>query len=114
MNLALSPGGSSSGEGALLALRGAPFGTGTDVGGSSRIPAHFCGIYSLKPTSSRVSQSGHRPITPGQVVIGESIAPMAGELDALETVITALVNSNWSEIDTYVAPVKWTIIEVLC
>ncbi len=41
-------GGSSGGEAALLSLGGAPFGIGGDVGGSLRIPAHFCGISAIK------------------------------------------------------------------
>jgi amidase len=45
-----SPGGSSGGEGALLAMRGSPFGIGTDIGGSVRIPSSFNGLYGLKPT----------------------------------------------------------------
>lgn len=45
-----SCGGSSGGEGALLAMRGSPLGIGTDIGGSIRIPSAFNGLYGLKPT----------------------------------------------------------------
>ena len=45
-----SPGGSSGGEGALLAMRGSPLGVGTDIGGSIRIPSSFNYLYGLKPT----------------------------------------------------------------
>lgn len=45
-----SAGGSSGGEGALLAMRGSPLGIGTDIGGSIRIPSAFNGLYGLKPT----------------------------------------------------------------
>ena len=48
-------GGSSGGEVALLSLDGSPLGFGSDVGGSLRIPAHFCGVYSMKPTPGRVT-----------------------------------------------------------
>lgn len=48
---AYTSGGSSGGEAALLAFRGAAMGVGTDIGGSLRIPAGYCGIYSLKPSS---------------------------------------------------------------
>ena len=48
------PGGSSSGEGALLAAGGSILGWGSDIGGSIRAPSHFCGVCGFKPTSSRI------------------------------------------------------------
>ncbi|KAF7632316.1 Amidase domain-containing protein [Meloidogyne graminicola] len=48
-----TPGGSSGGDAALLAARGTAFATGGDIGGSLRIPAHFCGVTTLKPCQSR-------------------------------------------------------------
>ena len=57
-----SPGGSSSGEGALLGNGGSILGLGTDIGGSVRIPAAFCGISSLKPTSGRIFVGGRRVV----------------------------------------------------
>ena len=51
-------GGSSGGEGALLAMDGSVIGVGTDIGGSLRIPAAYCGIYSLKPSPGRISDHG--------------------------------------------------------
>lgn len=53
-DLERTPGGSSGGEAALLAARGTPFGLGADIGGSLRVPAHYCGIATLKPTSHRL------------------------------------------------------------
>ena len=44
-----TPGGSSGGEGALIAAAGSVIGLGNDVGGSLRVPAVFCGIFGLKP-----------------------------------------------------------------
>jgi fatty acid amide hydrolase len=46
-------GGSSGGEAAIISAGGSPVGLGTDIGGSVRIPAAFCGICSIKPTMSR-------------------------------------------------------------
>ena len=58
LNKKLSPGGSSSGTGSLVGAGGAPFGLGSDIGGSIRIPANFCGIAGLKPTIRRNSIKG--------------------------------------------------------
>jgi fatty acid amide hydrolase 2 len=44
-----TPGGSSGGEGAIIAAAGSVIGLGNDVGGSLRIPSVFCGIFGLKP-----------------------------------------------------------------
>lgn len=47
------PGGSSGGEGAVLGAGASIIGLGTDVGGSVRVPAAFCGVCALKPTLGR-------------------------------------------------------------
>lgn len=57
-NTARTTGGSSGGEGGLLSSNCSPIGVGTDIGGSLRIPALYCGAYSLKPTAKRVSWEG--------------------------------------------------------
>jgi Asp-tRNA(Asn)/Glu-tRNA(Gln) amidotransferase A subunit family amidase len=58
LNADRSPGGSSGGEGAIVAARGSALGLGTDIGGSARVPAHSCGIHSIKPTPGRLSVAG--------------------------------------------------------
>ncbi len=60
-NPAYSPAGSSSGEAALIAAGGSPFGLGSDSGGSIRQPAHCCGIAGLKRQRPRAA---HRPLLP--------------------------------------------------
>ena len=51
-------GGSSGGEGALIAARCSPLGLGSDIGGSIRIPSHFCGVVGFMPTPERTAGSG--------------------------------------------------------
>ena len=68
-----SPGGSSGGAAAILAAGGSPLDLGTDTGGSIRLPAHWCGITGIRPTSGRVPRTGH-------------LLPPGGFDDALTTV----------------------------
>ena len=57
-DLARTPGGSSGGEAAIVAAQGSPCGLGTDSGASVRLPAHFCGLASIKPSAGRVPLTG--------------------------------------------------------
>jgi fatty acid amide hydrolase 2 len=60
-DLSCIPGGSSGGEGALLASAGSVVGVGSDIGGSIRMPAFFCGIFGHKPTPGVVPTDGQFP-----------------------------------------------------
>jgi amidase len=72
-----SPGGSSGGESAAIAAGISAAGLGSDSGGSVRVPAHFTGICSLKPTPGRVPGRGHLPPCVGPFAILGAIGPMA-------------------------------------
>ena len=82
-------GGSSGGEGALIAAGASPFGLGSDVGGSIRIPAAFCGTVGHKPTGGLVPNTGHFPegalTTEGGRFL--TIGPMTRSVDDAWTVL---------------------------
>src|ERR1043165_8092168 len=65
LNHELTPGGSRGGEAVAIATYMSPGGLGSDLAGSVRIPAHFCGICALKPTTGRVPGEGQFPPSTG-------------------------------------------------
>jgi amidase len=76
-DLTRSPGGSSGGESAAISAGLSAAGLGSDSGGSVRLPAHFTGICSLKPTPGRIPGRGHLPPCVGPFSILGAIGPMA-------------------------------------
>jgi amidase len=76
-DLERTPGGSSGGESAAIAAGLSAAGLGSDSGGSVRVPAHFTGICSLKPTPGRIPGQGHLPPCIGPFSILGAIGPMA-------------------------------------
>ena len=76
-DLERSPGGSSGGESAAIAAGMSAAGLGSDSGGSVRVPAHFTGICSLKPTPGRIPARGHLPPCVGPFQILGAMGPMA-------------------------------------
>lgn len=93
-NREMASGGSSGGEGALIASGGSILGIGSDIGGSLRFPAHFCGIYSLKPTHGRLPVQGHVEYFGGQESIPAVVGPMANSVDNLKLFMEACLNQQ--------------------
>jgi Asp-tRNA(Asn)/Glu-tRNA(Gln) amidotransferase A subunit family amidase len=89
-DVTLTPGGSSGGEAAAIAACLSPAGLGSDLSGSIRVPAHFCGIAGLKPTTGRVPMDGHTPAAAGVVSLGASIGPMARTVADLSVLFNVL------------------------
>jgi amidase len=91
-NVALTAGGSSGGPAAALAAGFTPLEVGSDLGGSIRIPAHYCGVYGLRPTYGVVSIRGHIPGPPGSVSAPDMAVagPMARTPDDLELLLDVI------------------------
>ncbi|THU99137.1 amidase signature enzyme [Dendrothele bispora CBS 962.96] len=83
-NSGYTSGGSSGGEAAALALDGAAFGIGSDIGGSLRIPTGYCGIYSLKPSVGRISKTGALGPDSGFEGIKDVVGPMGRSVEDLD------------------------------
>jgi fatty acid amide hydrolase 2 len=88
-------GGSSGGEGAAIGSGFAPFGIGTDFGGSIRIPAFFNGVFGHKPTGRLVPHTGHFPAPKNEIgarLLG--IGPLARRAEDLWPVVRALAGPD--------------------
>lgn len=99
------PGGSSGGEAAAIASGQSLFGIGTDIGGSIRVPASFCGICGLKPTRQRWSNLGSQGVLRGQELVQSQIGPMARTVDDLALLMRVLDTPKHTPFDPRVPPV---------
>ena len=93
-DLKRTPGGSSGGAAAALAARVTPLEIGSDIGGSLRVPASFCGVFSHKPTWGMVSQRGHIPPGPGSHSERDLnvVGPMARSARDLRLLLSVIEN----------------------
>jgi Asp-tRNA(Asn)/Glu-tRNA(Gln) amidotransferase A subunit family amidase len=107
-DLKRTPGGSSGGEAAAIAAGLSAGGVGSDGGGSIRVPAHFCGICGLKPTSGRIPAAGHYPVSAGPFSSIGVVGPMARTVADLKILFEVMQGPDIG--DTYAAPVplRWS------
>lgn len=106
-NRKLSPGGSSGGEGASLGFRCAALGIGTDIGGSIRAPAAFCGAYGLRPTALRNPYKGVFLPGDGQESIRCVIGPLANSVSDLNLFQKSVIDQEPWEEETALVPLPW-------
>jgi amidase len=102
-DLERTPGGSSGGESAAIAACMSAAGLGSDSGGSVRLPAHFTGICSLKPTPGRVPGRGHLPPCVGPFSVLGAIGPLARTMEDVTLLFETL--SGQDAFDPASAPV---------
>ncbi|KFA76642.1 hypothetical protein S40288_05955 [Stachybotrys chartarum IBT 40288] len=109
-NKLLTAGGSTGGEGALLALRGSVLGVGTDVAGSIRVPSLCNGLYGLRPSVNLVPHGGVRnPFTPpGSDGICSTVGPMGTSLRDCALFLKTILQAETWTYDSTVVSVPWT------
>ncbi|KAF7158153.1 hypothetical protein CNMCM5623_002819 [Aspergillus felis] len=104
----LTAGGSTGGEGALIALRGSVLGVGTDIAGSIRIPALCCGTTGFKPSVGRVPSAGQKPVgRAGMVGIAAVTGPLCHSLRDAELLLRTVFNSHPEDLDDSVVGFPW-------
>ncbi|NXO10237.1 FAAH1 hydrolase, partial [Oriolus oriolus] len=115
LNPQKSPGGSSGGEGALIAGGGSVLGIGSDVAGSIRLPSSFCGLCGLKPTAERLRRVGwclaHPSAQCGFLLWSHpvpcAVGPMARDVDSLALCMKALLCQEMFQLDPTVPPIPF-------
>jgi amidase len=95
-DVARTTGGSSGGAAAALAAGVTTLEIGSDIGGSLRVPANFCGVFSHKPTWGLVSQHGHVPPSPGSWSERDLnvVGPMARSARDLRLLLSVIENGT--------------------
>ncbi|KAH7006611.1 amidase signature domain-containing protein [Fusarium venenatum] len=107
-NNLLGAGGSSGGDAALVAMRGAPIALPSDIGGSIRAPAAFCGLYAIRPTSQRIPKGNWAGTMTGQVTVRDSAGPVCYSIDDVR-LFTEIIGSHQAQhrYDTNSVPLPW-------
>jgi len=107
-----TPGGSSGGDATLVAMKCVPMAVGSDVAGSIRIPASFCGVVGFKPSSMRLSNKGSmRPRKDNKAsssaIIKSVPGPIAKTVDDCALFMKSIWIPEYFQIDTVVPPIPF-------
>ena len=110
LNRLCTAGGSSGGEGVLVAMKGCMIGIGTDIGGSIRVPAMCNGMYGFKPSNGRVPYGGQAMIGPegmSRTSVQAVAGPIARSVEDIDVLMREVVPraSLWGE---DCIPVSWS------
>ncbi|KAL4950656.1 amidase [Aspergillus filifer] len=111
-DLDFGAGGSSGGDGVLVALRGSPLTPSTDIGGSIRAPAAFNCLYGIRPTADRVPKRGMKSVESGQLNIRVSCGPVAHSLADVKLLTRVLIDWPQTRYDPTCIPVRWREVNV--
>ena len=96
-DLKLTAGGSSGGSASAVAAGFSPLDLGSDIGGSVRLPAHYCGVYGFMPTDLRVPTTGHIPPLPEETPYIRQmlrIGPLAHSVEDLQLCFTLIAGAD--------------------
>ncbi|KAM0233279.1 hypothetical protein ACHAPO_007358 [Fusarium lateritium] len=102
-----SCGGSSGGEGAIVAFRGSVIGVGTDIGGSIRVPAAFNFLYGLRPSHGRLPYAKMANSMEGQETIHSVCGPICRSIADMRLFVTSILSQKPWNYDSKVIPMPW-------
>ncbi|GAA6005997.1 hypothetical protein JCM10207_007301 [Rhodosporidiobolus poonsookiae] len=103
----LAPGGSSGGEGALIAMRGSLLGVGSDIGGSIRQPSAFNGLYGFRPSWRRLPYGDATNSMEGFEAVPSVLGPMSASLSGLRTFFKAVIDAEPWRLDPLNLHMPW-------